>query len=63
MPYYIEHWTKREQASKDIAIKAGAQFVTDVNKAEFVNAVKPVWDKFSPTPELKKLVQDIVNTK
>ena len=63
VPYYIEHWTKREQASKDIAIKAGAQFVTDVNKAEFVSAVKPVWDKFSPTPELKKLVQDIVNTK
>ena len=44
-------------------MKAGAQFVTDINKAEFVNAVKPVWDKFAPTPELKKLVQDIVNAK
>ena len=40
-----------------------AEFVTDINKAEFVNAVKPVWDKFAPTPELKKLVQDIVNAK
>jgi len=63
IPYYIDLWTKRELASKDIAEKAGAKFVTDVNKAEFVAAVKPVWDKFSPTPELKKLVQDIVNTK
>lgn len=63
IPYYIDLWTKKETASKDITIKAGAKYVTDVNKAEFVGAVKPVWDKFSPTPELKKLVQDIVNTK
>ena len=33
------------------------------NKAEFVTAMKPVWDKFSPTPELKALAQEIVNTK
>lgn len=63
IPYYIDLWTKKEQASKEITIKAGAQYVNDVNKAEFVAAVKPVWDKFAPTPELKKLVQDIVNAK
>lgn len=63
IPYYIDLWTKKEQASKDITIKAGAQYVTDVNKAEFVAVMKPVWDKFSPTPELKALAQEIVNTK
>ena len=63
VPYYIDLWTKKEQASKEITIKAGAQYITDVNKAEFVAVMKPVWDKFSPTPELKALVQDIVNTK
>ncbi len=63
VPYYIDLWTKKEQASKDITIKAGAQYVTDVNKAEFVAVMKPVWDKFSPTPELKALAQEIVNTK
>ena len=63
VPYYIDLWTKKEQASKEITIKAGAQYVTDVNKAEFVAVMKPVWDKFSPTPELKALVQEIVNTK
>ena len=52
VPYYIDLWTKKEQASKEITIKAGAQYVTDVNKAEFVAVMKPVWDKFSPTPEL-----------
>ena len=41
----------------------GVTFVSDVNKAEFVSAMKPVWDKFAPTPELKALVQEIVNTK
>lgn len=63
IPYYIDLWTKKEQISKEATIKAGAQYVTDVNKAEFVAAVKPVWEKFSPTPELKALVQEIVNTK
>lgn len=62
-PYYIDQWTKKEQASKDLAKKAGATFVENVNKAEFVAVMKPVWDKFSPTPELKSLVQKIVNTK
>lgn len=63
VPYYIDLWTKKELASKEVAKKAGATFVDDVNKAEFVSVMKPVWDKFSPTPELKALVQKIVNTK
>ena len=63
IPYYIDLWTKKELASKELTKKNGATYVDDVKKAEFVAAVKPVWDKFSTTPELKKLVQDIVNAK
>ena len=63
VPYYIDLWGKKEQASKELAKKNGATFIDNVNRAEFVTAVKPVWDKFSTTPELKKLVQDIVNAK
>jgi TRAP-type C4-dicarboxylate transport system substrate-binding protein len=63
IPYYIDLWTKKEMISKEAAKKAGATFVDNVNKAEFVTVMKPVWDKFSPTPELKALVQKIVNTK
>jgi tripartite ATP-independent transporter DctP family solute receptor len=63
VPYYIDLWSKKEQASKEITIKAGAKYITDVNKAEFVSVMKPVWDRFSPTPDLKALVQEIVNTK
>lgn len=61
--YYVDLWTKKEKVSKEATIKAGATYINDVKREEFVNAVKPVWDKFSPTPEVKKLVQDIVNTK
>ena len=53
----------REAASKKAVIAAGAKIVTDVNKAEFQAVMKPVWDKFSPTPALKSLVQEIVNAK
>lgn len=63
IPYYVDLWSKKELASKEAAKKAGATFVDGVHKAEFVAAMKPVWDKFSPTPDLKALVQDIVNTK
>ncbi|GHU08292.1 C4-dicarboxylate ABC transporter [Betaproteobacteria bacterium] len=63
VPFYSDLWTKKEQESKELTIKGGAKYVTDVNKPEFVAAVKPVWEKFSPTPELKKLIQDIVDTK
>lgn len=61
IPYYVDLWSKKEMASKEAARKAGATFVDIPNKAEFVAAMKPVWDKFSPTAELKSLVQEIVS--
>ncbi|MDR0440498.1 MAG: TRAP transporter substrate-binding protein [Candidatus Accumulibacter sp.] len=63
IPFYSKLWTDKEQVSKEVTIKGGATYITDVKKDEFVAAVKPVWDKFATTPALKKLVQDIVDTK
>lgn len=63
LPYYSDLMSKKEVASKEYAKKSGATFVDGVNRAEFVAAMKPVWNKFAPTPELKSLVQEIVNTK
>ena len=60
---YIQLWTEKEEKSKQVAMAAGAKFITDVKKEEFVAAMKPVWDKFSKTPELKALVKEIVETK
>ena len=63
LPYYTEQWNKKELPVMAFLKKAGVTFVNDVNKTEFVAAMKPVWDKFAPTPELKALIQEIVSTK
>jgi tripartite ATP-independent transporter DctP family solute receptor len=63
LPYYTDQWNKKEQPVHEFLKKAGVTFVDDVNKAEFVAAMKPVWDKFAPTPELKALIQEIISTK
>lgn len=62
-PFYQKLWDAKQKASRDIVLKNGTTIVSDVAKAEFQAAVKPVWDQFANTPELKKLVEDIVNTK
>ena len=62
-PFYQKLWDAKQQASKDIVVKAGTTVISDVKKDEFQAAMKPVWDQFANTPELKQLVQDIVNTK
>ena len=63
LPYYTEEWTKREKVSKDAVIKAGAQFVEDVKRDEFAEAMKPIWDKYTPTPETKAMLQEIIDAK
>ena len=35
----------------------------DIDRKGFVEAEKPVWDKFANTPELKGMVQEVVNAK
>jgi len=63
LPYYTDQWNRKEQPVMDFLKKTGVTFVDDVNKPEFVAAMKPVWEKFAPTPELKTLIQEITNTK
>jgi TRAP-type C4-dicarboxylate transport system substrate-binding protein len=65
VPYYVKLWEPREKDAKAAVIKGGAKVVAaaDIDRKGFVDAEKPVWDKFATTPELKALVQEIVNTK
>ena len=56
-------WDEREMKSKDTVIKGGAQIVEVTNKQEFIDAMKPVYDKFANTPKLQSLVQRIQATK
>jgi tripartite ATP-independent transporter DctP family solute receptor len=63
VPFYVKKWEEKEVASKKAALANGGKIVSDVDKKAFQAAVKPVWDKFANTPELKALVNDIVNAK
>jgi tripartite ATP-independent transporter DctP family solute receptor len=65
IPYYVTLWEAKEKSSKDAVVKAGAKIVpaAEIDRKAFVEAEKPVWDKFASTPEMKALVQEIVNTK
>jgi TRAP-type C4-dicarboxylate transport system substrate-binding protein len=65
VPFYVKLWEAKEKDAKASVIKGGAKIVpaAEINRASFVAAEKPVWDKFASTPELKALVQEIVNTK
>jgi tripartite ATP-independent transporter DctP family solute receptor len=63
--YYVTLWDAREKDAKAVVLKGGAKIVAnaDIDKKSFVDAEKAVWEKFSSTPELKALVQGIINTK
>jgi tripartite ATP-independent transporter DctP family solute receptor len=65
VPYYQKLWEAKEQEARAAVLKNGARIVpaAEIDKKSFVAAEKPVWDKYTTTPELKALVQDIVNAK
>jgi TRAP-type C4-dicarboxylate transport system substrate-binding protein len=55
----------QQETSKKALIAAGVKFIepNEIKKKSFVDAVKPVWEKFSSTPQEKAMVQKILNTK
>ncbi|MFC5522484.1 TRAP transporter substrate-binding protein [Polaromonas jejuensis] len=65
VPFYVKLWEAKEKDAKAAVIKGGAKIVSvsEIDRKGFVEAEKPVWDKYTNTPELKALVQDIVNAK
>ncbi len=65
VPYYVKLWESKEKEARATVLKAGAKVVdgAQIDKKSFVDVEKPVWDKFASTPELKSLLQDIVNAK
>ncbi|MBS0450821.1 MAG: TRAP transporter substrate-binding protein [Proteobacteria bacterium] len=64
VPYYVKLWEAREKDSKAAVIKGGAKIVpaAEIDRKGFVDAERPVWDKFAATPELKALVQEMAGT-
>jgi tripartite ATP-independent transporter DctP family solute receptor len=65
VPYYVKLWEAKEKDARAAVIKGGAKIIpaAEIDRKGFVAAEKPVWDKFATTPEMKSLVQEIVNAK
>ena len=65
VPFYVKLWEAKEKEAKAVVIKGGAKIVpaSEIDRKGFVEVEKPVWDKFANTPELKAMVQEVVNAK
>jgi tripartite ATP-independent transporter DctP family solute receptor len=57
-----QKWDAEEIKALDVVKKGGAQIV-EVDKASFQNAMAPVYEKFITTPDLKRLVKAVQDTK
>ena len=58
VPYMRKLWDEREQKSRAVVEKAGSQ-ISQVDKPSFQGAMKPVYERFVTTPEMKDLVAKI----
>ena len=63
--YYVRLWEAKEVEARAAIVKSGAKIIpaAEIDRKSFVAVEKPVWDKFASTPELKALVQEVVNAK
>jgi len=57
-----ELWDAQEKKSREIVEKAGVK-VSEIDKQPLIDAMKPVYDKYLKTPELKDLATRIQATK
>ncbi|TPI62744.1 TRAP transporter substrate-binding protein [Mesorhizobium sp. B3-1-7] len=57
-----ELWDAQEKKSRDIVEKAGVK-ISEIDKQPLIDAMKPVYDKYLSTPELKDLAARIQATK
>jgi tripartite ATP-independent transporter DctP family solute receptor len=62
IPFNREKWAEREKQSEEQVRAAGVEIVTDIDKAPFIAAMGPVYEKYAATPELKSLVEKIQAT-
>ncbi|WP_181703897.1 TRAP transporter substrate-binding protein [Chthonobacter albigriseus] len=61
VPKMRELWQAREAKSEAVVREAGST-VAEIDKQPFIDAMKPVYERFANTPELQDLVQKIQAT-
>ena len=62
VPVMRELWAAREAESEQKVRDAGVEIVTDIDKQPFIDAMKPVYDKYVTSDVLKDLVARIQAT-
>ena len=62
VPFMRDLWVKAEKKSEEIVRAAGVEVVTDIDKQPFIDAMKPVYDKYLTDPQLKDLAARIQAT-
>jgi tripartite ATP-independent transporter DctP family solute receptor len=62
VPFERQKWDEQEAKSLAIVKAAGVEFV-DVDKKSFQSVMGPVYDKFMTTPDMKRLVKTVQDTK
>lgn len=48
VPYQRSLWQKSAEEAKNKAIAAGCEIITDIDKQPFIDAMKPVYEKYAP---------------
>lgn len=62
VPVMRKLWAEREAKSEAKVRSAGAQIIANIDKTPFINAMKPVYDKYLTSATLKDLVARIQAT-
>ena len=59
VPVMRDIWDRRVIEARRIAVSAGAEIVEDVDREAFSELMKPVWEDYAGTGELRQLVDAI----
>lgn len=59
VPYMRQLWDEREAKSRAAVEAGGAVITSDIDRQSFIDAAKPVYDKFAADPALQELVNQI----
>jgi len=62
VPYMRQLWDEREAKARATVEAAGATIITDIDRQGFVDAAKPVYDKFAADPKLQDLIKQVQAT-
>ena len=62
VPYMREQWDAREAKARATVEAGGATIISDIDRQGFVDAAKPVYDKFAAHPKLQDLIKQIQAT-